>query len=380
MSEAEEISLKNYSSTLGFGVECEQSDVTAQIIDMFAVSFHFVSMIKIEGQIIEEKTQLTLSPCTKQDFFNEFNETFDSINLGQFYCSKEKNYTVQGIYSSDTFHYYEILVKARDNSLKTSKTIINYLTNGECHLTYYFIDVAINTNDYKHPIRRFINTNFLTLKPDEYVKMNLYFKIQEFNSYENYLFDKHKTQYYIGYSSLETYSTYKGINRFETKPADYTEFAKIYVRSALDRNIIQRKYMKLTEFAANMSSILSQILVFLMITVNYINRFFSHCCLMKKIYEFKESNNSRHRLLRFKYKEHFPKGEFKLGAFTNTFILLDKNFFQNLNENLNEWSIIQPINKNISDFNTCHLQNKIFSDFENAKSNSTSGRMANSSM
>lgn len=231
MSEAGEISLKNYSSTLGFGVECEQSDVTAQIIDMFAVSFHFVSMIKIEGQIIEEKTQLTLSPCTKQDFFNEFNETFDSINLGQFYCSKEKNYTVQGIYSSDTFHYYEILVKARDNSLKTSKTIINYLTNGECHFTYYFIDVAINTNDYKHPIRRFINTNFLTLKPDEYVKMNLYFKIKEFNSYENYLFDKHKTQYYIGYSSLETYSTYKGINRFEAKPADYTEFAKIYVRS-----------------------------------------------------------------------------------------------------------------------------------------------------
>lgn len=138
--------------------------------------------------------------------------------------------------------------------------------------------------------------------------------------------------------------------------------------------------MKLTEFAANMSSILSQILVFLMITVNYINRFFSHCCLMKKIYEFKESNNSRHRLLRFKYKEHFPKGEFKLGAFTNTFILPDKNFFQNLNENLNESSIIQPINKNISDFNTCHLQNKIFSDFENAKSNSTSGRVANSSM
>ena len=90
MSEAEEISLKNYSSTLGFGVECEQSDVTAQIIDMFAVSFHFVSMIKIEGQIIEEKTQLTLSPCTKQDFFNEFNETFDSINLGNFIVQRKK--------------------------------------------------------------------------------------------------------------------------------------------------------------------------------------------------------------------------------------------------------------------------------------------------
>ena len=40
------------------------------------------------------------------------------------------------------------------------------------------------------------------------------------------LFDKHKTQYYIGYSSWETYSTYKGINRFEAKRADYTEFAK----------------------------------------------------------------------------------------------------------------------------------------------------------
>lgn len=59
-------------------------------------------------------------------------------------------------------------------------------------------------------------------------------------------------------------------------------------------------------------------------------------------------------------------------------IFPDKTFFQNLNENLNESSIIQPINKNIS--NTCNLQNKLFSDLENAKSNSTSGRVANSSM
>ena len=49
--------------------------------------------------------------------------------------------------------------------------------------------------------------------------------------------------------------------------------AKIYLRSALDETIIERKYMKLTEFAANMSSLLSTILLILYVIFSTINEF-----------------------------------------------------------------------------------------------------------
>ena len=54
------------------------------------------------------------------------------------------------------------------------------MQNDECDFNIYFVDVAVDLYDYKKPIKRFINTNFVALKADEYVKMNLDFQTQKF--------------------------------------------------------------------------------------------------------------------------------------------------------------------------------------------------------
>lgn len=135
--------------------------------------------------------------------------------------------------------------------------------------------------------------------------MNLDFLTQKFDSYENYLFNTHSSQYYIGFDTFERYSIYKGTNRFEEKPYDYNMYSKIYLRSALHRNIIQRKYMKLTEFAADMSSILSQILLFLFVSVSFINRFYSNQSVMKKIFQFKDGKNKNHFQIKNEFKKYW---------------------------------------------------------------------------
>jgi hypothetical protein len=200
---------------------------------------------------------------------------------------------VQGIYSDDAFKYYEISIASGADSLDNYEDIQNTLINNECDFNMYFVDVAVDLYDYKRPIKPFMNTNFVALKADEYVKMNLDFNLQKFDSYENYLFDTHETKYYIGYAYFEQYSIFKGIERYKQQPNEYDRFAKIYLRSALQRNIISRKYMKLTEFAADMSSILSQILLFLFVTVSIINRFYANQSVMKKIFQFKNTKNKQ---------------------------------------------------------------------------------------
>ena len=113
--------------------------------------------------------------------------------------------------------------------------------------------------------------------------------MQSFDSYENYLFDSYHRKYYIGFSQTEQYDTEKGYDRFTAKPIDYALFGKLYIRSALERTLIQRKYMKLTEFAANMSAILSEILLILFVSVRYINRFYSKQSILKQVFGFRNT-------------------------------------------------------------------------------------------
>ena len=117
--------------------------------------------------------------------------------------------------------------------------------------------------------------------------------MQSFDSYENYLFDSYHRKYYIGFSQTEQYDTEKGYDRFTAKPIDYALFGKLYIRSALERTLIQRKYMKLTEFAANMSAILSEILLILFVSVRYINRFYSQQSIITSLFQFKDETKER---------------------------------------------------------------------------------------
>ena len=152
---------------------------------MFAIDVNHVTMLKKEGVTSKEKMKINLRHCHYADFFNEFNDTFDSLGLDTFWCPNEQNYTVEGIYSDDTFKYFEISIMSGMNTLENYEDIQNTLLNYECDFNMYFVDVAVDLYDYRNPIKRFMNTKFVALKAEEYVKMNLDFHLQKFDSYEN---------------------------------------------------------------------------------------------------------------------------------------------------------------------------------------------------
>ena len=303
LSKTDEISFFNYSTNYAFGLTCGSISDPETIEKMFKVSINHITRATHEGVTKKTSKKMTIRHCEYGDFFNEFNKTFDDIGFSNLYCINETDNSVQGIYSDDIFKYFEISISSNEDTKENFDLLNEVLQNNECDFNIYFVDVAVDLYDYKNPIKRFMNTNFLALKADEYIKMNLDFLTQKFDSYENYLFNTHSSQYYIGFDTFERYSIYKGTNRFEEKPYDYNMYSKIYLRSALHRNIIQRKYMKLTEFAADMSSILSQILLFLFVSVSFINRFYSNQSVMKKIFQFKDGKNKNH----FQIKNEFKK-------------------------------------------------------------------------
>lgn len=103
--------------------------------------------------------------------------------------------------------------------------------------------------------------------------MNLDFITIIFKSDTNILLnDEIQNEYCIADQKME-YFYEIGEDRLVTKPRDYSNFGKIYIRSSTKILEIERVYLKLTGFLANTTSILSKILVVLYFTITYFNNF-----------------------------------------------------------------------------------------------------------
>ena len=135
----------------------------------------------------------------------------------------------------------------------------NLLTINDCTFQLYHIDYGIDINDFDNPIKPFLRQEFLKLSPIEYNKMEIYYLTDTFMNDKNYLINNYHINYFAGFSMFSSFSLYKGKDRFERKPDDYDKLAKFFLRADTGRNVIIRKYMKFTEFLANVSSLIAGI-------------------------------------------------------------------------------------------------------------------------
>ena len=127
-----------------------------------------------------------------------------------------------------------------------------------------------------------------------FIKMNAYFMNQYFEN-DNYLvfvFDEGKSEIKTLFSRVEEYSLYRGLNRGVTKPYDYKNYARIYIRADTKKTEIKRKYQKVMEFYADASSLLLALFYALTITFEFINSFYAEHSLNRRLFYFKDIENN----------------------------------------------------------------------------------------
>ena len=351
------IKFENYSTAYAYGVVCDGLSSEYSIYDYIKLSLNFIVLNKTGG--IYNKTEYPINGdyCTEADFYNEFNSSFLSNSLSKYLCAKDKNFIIGGLYTDEIFNYYEFVLSIKSENEVLYEELKDILQTYECRYEVFHVDTTINVYDYKNPVRRYIASEFTVLKPDEFMKMNIYFKTIYFDSDENYLFNHHKTQYFLGFSSYEVYSSKKGYDRITKKISNYDKLAKIYFRSGLEHTIIQRNYMKLTQFAANMSSLLSTILLFLYIFVTYINTFFAEQSVMKKIFQFKGDQIKKSQHIIKELKNKFISYKYK------NFKFPDENLKMRNNLNSNSHQLFQK--KNVSENSSNLINNSYHSSLIN---------------
>jgi len=343
------IKLSESKASFAIGLECpfeEKTQVSGK--DLFDLQLaYIIYTTDHEGKKNKVKQILSSHPCNYADFYNNYNDTFDFMNLDQFECLDKKDDSLKGIYTDEVFTYYEFSVVSKNDSAELFQKIDRYLTEQDCKLELFYTDITIDFDNYKEPISPYINSVFIQLNPTLFKKKNVYFKNQYFNNddYLLFVFDEEQetTTIHTLFSRIEDYSLYKGLDRGVSLPKNNIKYANIYIRADTSKTTIKRKYQKVVEFYADYSSILITLFRALCIVFCFVNRFYANHSLSKQIFFFKEAENI-----------HFDINR-KANTIKNLIKLVDplmekKNIPLNINENKSQWPQVNE-DKNDIDVN-----------------------------
>ena len=298
------INFNNYSLIHSFGIRCSGKD-SGKEYDYFNIIANHVTLTKNNNVVNYDKTTLSYSYCSKKDFYNKYNKIFEDNSLNYLFCFQNNNITIQGLYTDDIYQYIELTVQMKKTNESDFEDNYNLLTMNDCTFQLYHIDVGINVENFLNPIQPYLRQEFLKLNPISINKMEIYYLTTKFISYENYLFNSFHIQYFAGFSMFNFFNVYQGKERFIKKPGDYDKVAKYFIRVDSGEHVVIRKYMKFNEFLANVSSIISESLIFLYIIMVRINKFYAHENLMTRIFQFKDIEKNKNSNFIKKFKQQF---------------------------------------------------------------------------
>ena len=290
--------LSEYKTGIAFKIECDDIDLNIyELLKLLSIKMEFRSTELKDGKRIKNRTTIPLRKCNYNDFYNLLNDSMDEHDLlNNSLCPEINNFNITGSYLDKLFQYYEILLSIKNDS--QNETVTKFLSENECKFSYFFTDHGIDVNNKTNPIKVFLNEKFIQLSHVEYKKTNLYFNIINFSSYENFIFNFRLGKKYGTFSDKETYELYKGENRYETKIIDYGYYAKIYLRVDNSRIILERRFQKLTELFANISSPLSFILIVLFFLMSHFNNLLFVDSVLKTIYRTRQEDFECKKILK----------------------------------------------------------------------------------
>ena len=295
MASTDQIKLSESQAAIAFGLTCDVDEDGTKAEDLFKLDITFYTQTKNrEGKTVKTGRQITTHPCNYSDFYNNYNESLDLINIQNYQCLDEINNTIEGIYTDEIFTYYRFTVATKKDSSEHFNKIDRYLTRNDCKFQLYYTDITIDFNDYKEPIKPYLNAIFIQMNPTLFIKMNTYFMNQYFEN-DNYLFfvfEDGKPEEKTLFSRVEEYALYLGLNRGESKPNDYKNYARIFIRADTKKTEIKRKYQKVMEFYADASSLLVALFYGLTIIFDFINSFYAEHALNKRLFYFKDIEGS----------------------------------------------------------------------------------------
>ena len=136
LSHTEKIVFSKTETAFAIGLNCWTGKDGTQADQLFSIDYKYTCFKSIDKSI-QDLEYLNTHSCTKNDFYNKFNETFDGSHIYNYQCLDDPSKTLEGIYTSEIFAFYEFDVNAKNNSKVLLDKIDAYLLENDCKLQFF---------------------------------------------------------------------------------------------------------------------------------------------------------------------------------------------------------------------------------------------------
>jgi len=291
------ISFLDSKTAMAFGLNCWTGNDGTTADQLFRLDFKYYRWELINNDYVRNISYLGNHPCTKKDFYNEFNETFDGSQIYKYQCLDDPSITVEGIWTSEIFSYFQFEVNAKNKSRDLLDKIDKFLNENDCKFQIYYSDNTIDIDDYKNPIKSYVEANFIQINPTLSIRRNIYFMNQFLYDDDQliWVFNEEDEARYkkTFFSRFEEYSLFQGLKR-ENTSTDYLNFVKLYIRADTKKTEVKRTYEKFNEFFADDFSLLIVVYEVLNAIFELLNTFWKEQSLAKNIFFFQDFDHKLH--------------------------------------------------------------------------------------
>ena len=282
------LNLTQIGYRFAFGVQFMDDDSSAVLntSKYFNYSIREVQIFNSETHI---ETPIGIKLCDESDFRNEVNRTFKLRGLSKMYCPilNNINYTVEGTMMDPYYKYINLEIWLTDYSLKHFDELQNYVDIHPLEMSYYFLDNAIDYENRNNPLPNFLNYLFKGLDIGYEKDVEIIKSPMEFSNDENIIINN--PQKIFGSTIDNHVDSFHAI--LEPNELGQTLVGKYIVKASPIMFSLTRSYQKLPSFVAELSGLLEEALIIILLIIHFFERQAIDNKLIKKMLKFQGCNN-----------------------------------------------------------------------------------------
>ena len=130
------------------------------------------------------------------DFYNLLNNTFDKIELNNYFCSDINNnieFNLKGLFTNDIYKYLESNIELSDHGMNNINEFQNLIEDNPLEVIIYFSESTIDYTKRKKPLSLYLNYITKLIDFNFYKQSNILFSKIEFTNDDALMFSNEKT-------------------------------------------------------------------------------------------------------------------------------------------------------------------------------------------
>ena len=288
------INLTEIGFNFAFGIQFSQSVTSAiketrQFFDYNVSIIEYFSNEEITGKENVIKTEIGTRRCTSSDF-PELLHHFYLNDLEDMICpiiNSTSNFSIEGLY---TDHYYKTLsikLSLSNYSIEHYSKLEEYLNGTPIEFAIFYKDTAIDYENRNNPLPSYLNYYYKGMDIEFFKITEIGISKLEFRNDENLFYDNTKL------INKATHSSSRDLFRYLPSRGVENEYGVCEYIIKCSSQILQLKriYEKISEFAANISGVISFTFFIMILLANIIEIKIIDQKLIHKMLKFRGNKN-----------------------------------------------------------------------------------------